>query len=444
MSLPRDILNRSLAFLGRPAARFAYGDALASRNDHWAAFPQFARAARAGLRQAQFRLGECYLVGLGVPASSQEAIRWLTKAAEAGETAAQTQLASLALQGITDRNANGLSALAPAHGTAPDYHRAEHWSRTAAAAGSAEAKALLAFILIAGPDDLRDHVAGDACYRESADAGWSRGQLGRAMILLCEGTLAAAVEAQTLLRAAAKADVAVAYFLVGAVAESGAAGLVDFPAALAAYKAAAELGHAPGQLRYGLALLAGRGGPTDEFTAETWLRRAALAGQVHAAAAIGDLYVREGDLPPNHAEAALWFHRAAEAGHAGSARMLGRFHLHGTGVRRDIQEAVHWLRLAIERGDDHARADMAQLALTGQVGEADQRDTAVWFGRLAETGIPAAQFNLGLCLAQGIGVERDDAAALAWFDAAAEAVPAARFWSDRMLAEGRGLLAASA
>ena len=34
----------------------------------------------------------------------------------------------------------------------PDYDAAEHWCRRAVASGSAEAKALLGFILIAGPE----------------------------------------------------------------------------------------------------------------------------------------------------------------------------------------------------------------------------------------------------------------------------------------------------
>ena len=67
--------------------------------------------------------------------------------------------------------------------------------------------------------------------------------------------------------------------------------------------------------RWGLALMEGRGVAPNKVEGESWLRRAALAGDAEAAAMVGDLYARGGELPPNYAEAAIWFRRAAEAGH---------------------------------------------------------------------------------------------------------------------------------
>jgi hypothetical protein len=443
MSLLHDSRNRILAVLGRPAAQLAYGDLLTGNNVLRKDFLLYARAARLGLRTAQCRLGECYLLGRGVPASIHEALRWLTQAAEGGETVAQTKIASLALLGLVYDNQIGLFDRIETSLHEPDYDSAVYWSQMAATAGSAEAKALLAFILTSGPPRLRDVVAGKAFYRQSADAGWGCGQLGCAMTLLCGGTPEGTAEARLLLQGAARSNAAPAHFMLGVLAESGAAGETDLPTAAAAYKAGAELGHVPCQFRYGLALLFGRGTEEDLFQAETWLRRAALGGEPRAAAAVGDLYLRDNGLPPNYAEAAIWFRRAAEGGHAGSARMLGRCYLQGTGVLKDIEEAVVWLRLAIEGGDEAARDDMANLALSRQVSEFDQRNTAVWFRRLAEAGNPVAQFNLGLCLAEGIGVERDNAAAMTWFERAASSVPAAQAWCRRFRAERRAPVSAA-
>ena len=108
MSEPHPWLNRVCAVLGVPHARFAQADALANRDAHAAAFPLFVQAAQAGLRQAQYRVGRSYLMGLGVPPSIGEALRWLRRAAEAGDTAAQTQLGALALQGVSDKGPQGL------------------------------------------------------------------------------------------------------------------------------------------------------------------------------------------------------------------------------------------------------------------------------------------------------------------------------------------------
>jgi len=401
-------LNRMLAVPGVPAACLVRAKVLAGRGDEFGAFRLFARAARAGLPEACYRLGRCYLLNLGVPPAINEALRWLGRAAESGDAAARTQLGSLALQGVTDRDPG---ALFDAPGSGPDYDRAEHWCRLA---GTAEAKALLAFILTEGPAARRDPAAADALYQQAADAGWPGGQLGVAARLLRQGGQANAQRAAVLLRGAAAAGLATAHHLLGVLAESGAVGAADVIAAATHYKLAAEAGYVPAQVRYGFAMLLGRGIPRDLFGAETWLRRAALAGDPQAAAVVGYLYVRDGDLPANHSEAAIWLRRAAEAGHRGAARTLGRLLLLGVGVPRDLADAAHWLRLAAEAGVRSAWADLVRLALTGQAGDADRAAAAQWLRAEAAAGDPAARFEYGLCLAQGIGVEQDLAAALDW------------------------------
>lgn len=257
------------------------------------------------------------------------------------------------------------------------------------------------------------------------------------MTLLRDGTTEHAAESVALLQSAATDGVAVAHHVMGMLAESGAAGSLDFTAAAASYKAAAELGHPQAQVRYGFALLLGRGIERNVFNAETWLRRAALAGDAQAAAVVGFLYARDGELPPNYAEAAMWLRRAAEAGHTGAARILGRMLLLGTGIPKDVAEAAHWLRIAAANGEETARADLVRLALTRGVGVDDQAAVASLLRQDAAAGDRAAQFDLGLCLAQGIGVEQDDRAAFAWVSRAAEA---GHPEATRMLAQlaGRG------
>jgi len=97
------------------------------------------------------------------------------------------------------------------------------------------------------------------------------------------------------------------------------------------YRRAAQKGHRSGQLHWGLALMHGIGVDANPSEGETWLRRAALAGDPEAAASVGNIYATGGNLPPNHAEAASWFRRAAEAGHKGAARLLGLLYISGAG-----------------------------------------------------------------------------------------------------------------
>lgn len=417
MIAPMHLFDRVRATLGAPDAQFVMADLFASRGKHARAFPLFVEAAQSGFHQAQYRLGRCYKMGLGVPVSLGEALRWFRRAADAGEAAAQTQLAEFALQGVSDDPPAGLFDVPCVNS---DYDRAEHWCREAVASGSAEAKALLAYILTDGPEERRDPVAGEALYRESAAAGWSRGQLGLALALLRDGTPEGSAEALTLLRKAASDGVTVAHHLLGIMTESGAACEIDLPAAAAHYRTAAECGHVGAQVRYGFALLHGRGVEQDAFAAETWLRRAGLAGDAQAAAVVGYLYARDGDLPPNYAEAAMWLRRAAEAGHAPAARTLGQFILMGQGVPKDLGEAVVWLRKAADGGDEAARADLLRLVLTRQLDPENEHAVIAMMQAAAEAHDPEAEFDLGLCLAQGIGVSQDGPAALAWIHRSAE------------------------
>src|SRR5271155_3100318 len=73
---------------------------LTDRGDRRAAFPLLVRAARAGIAEAEFRIGRCYLEGAGVPPSRGNGVRWLEKAARQGYVEAQALLATLCLNGM--------------------------------------------------------------------------------------------------------------------------------------------------------------------------------------------------------------------------------------------------------------------------------------------------------------------------------------------------------
>ena len=165
-----------------------------------------------------------------------------------------------------------------------------------------------------------------------------------------------------------------------------------------------------------------------------------MAGDPEAAALIGDLYARGGELPPNHAEAAMWFRIAAEAGHRMAARALGMLHLTGAGVPRDPTEAARWFRVSAEAGDTQvANTTSPPWCCRARPRGEDSVRTREWFEEAAASGDLVAAFNYGVCLAQGVGVERDDRRAAEWLRRAAEGVVNAQYWYGRMLIEGRGV-----
>lgn len=428
-----------LAGLLPAKARLKRALALLETNKYQEAFPLLAGLAQEGLAEAQYQVARAYLRGSGVPPNRSQGLQWLERAAEQDHIEAQYAMASLAVQGGLEANTGlfGASAMTADKPAGPDFAKAAFWAERASAKSPA-AQALLGYILNSGPEEIRDPARAAELYRISAEAGSAQGHLGVAMGMLRGDQRDQWDAAKPHLEQAAAANLPLAHYLLGVGAERGAWGEADLERAAECFSRAAAGGARPGMARYGLALLQGRGIARDPVTGETWLRRAALAGDAEAATVVGDLYAKEGELPPNYSEAAIWFRVAADLGHAAAARTLGQYYLTGNGVGRDLEEAAAWFRKAAAAGDRDAVARLASLSLQGATGEADRVRTREWFETAARGGDPVAAYNFGVCLAEGSGIARDDREAMAWFRRAAETVPSAQYWLGRMLTEGRG------
>jgi TPR repeat protein len=419
-------------------ARLRLGLRLFERGADAKGFRHLARAARRDCLEAAYLLGRCYLEGRVVPHSRTEATRWLERAAQGDHVGAQSLVAALHAQGVgdaTEGSSSFASLFSDTKEGAPDYAAALRWGRRAAEQGVAEAQALLGQILTSGPEALRNLEEAEHWYRRSAAAGCAQGSLGLGLALLRKGDRAALREAVGELRKAFAADLSTATYLLGALTE-----LIvrDLAAAATLYRRAAEKGLREGQLRWGLALLHGRGVDRDTAEAESWLRRAAQAGDPEAAALVGYLRAHGGERPPNYAEAAIWLQRATEQGHAAAARMLSQLYATGALGAPDPAAATELLQRAACMGDQPARAELGNLVLSGG-GASDLLKVGDWFERGADAGDPAAAFNFAVCLTEGLGVERDERKAAEWIQRAAESLPVAQYWYGRMLTEGRGV-----
>ena len=86
--------------MASPQAALRRGMRLAEQGQMKRAFPLLARAATAGIAEAEFRVGRCYLEGVGVPASRAQGARWLERAGDQGYVEAQALLATLYLHGL--------------------------------------------------------------------------------------------------------------------------------------------------------------------------------------------------------------------------------------------------------------------------------------------------------------------------------------------------------
>src|SRR5208337_5410510 len=185
--MPRAGLMDRLAALA-PATALRRAIRLLDKGKAERGFALLARAARAGVAEAQYRVGRCYLQGSGVPPSRAEAARWLGIAATADHVEAQGLLATLLIEGVSTpgkQAARGAASLFSGDEPAePDFVLAEKWARRAAERQSANGQAVLAFILSAGPEAVRDFEEAHRWYERSANGGSPQGDLGYGLSLL--------------------------------------------------------------------------------------------------------------------------------------------------------------------------------------------------------------------------------------------------------------------
>lgn len=114
-------------------------------------------SANVGYAAAQYELGCCYNLGMGVPQNKQEAFLWLRRAAEGGYRPAQTDVALFYAAGI---------------GTAQDDAVALYWFRQAAEQGDACAQYNLGVMLLRGLGTVPNKEEALLWLRRAAEQGY--------------------------------------------------------------------------------------------------------------------------------------------------------------------------------------------------------------------------------------------------------------------------------
>lgn len=416
---------------------------LKAQEAHTRAFKLFAVAAEAGLTEAERELGLYYLSGDGNGLHDPAAgARWLTRAGEKNDLEAQKTLAGLYLAGFQkERLEQGLFTETKV--AYVDFGTALQWALRGAEAGNADCQALAGYIYASGPTALRDEAKATHWFELAAAAGAPQAHLGLGIKKLLEATTdAPTFEGVDHIRKAVEGDLPDAHYYMAIIYERGVGVIPDVEKAAEHYGKAAKGGVNNARAKYGLMLLRGIGVKQNKVEGETWLRRAALAGDAEAAFIVAEIYATgEDGLPPAYAEAAQWFRIAAEAGNKAAARALAILHLTGAGTPRDADEAAKWFRKAAEAGDAIAQSDLAELMRRGRTNPRFTEPAPVqdWFEQAAEAGDAVAAYNFGVCLAEGVNIEKDEARAAIWFRKSAETVADAALAYGIMLEQGRGV-----
>ena len=383
--------------------------------------------------------------GIGVPMSHREGYYWLNRAAEGGHMDAAILLSSLFLNGFTlPLMSQAAMLMSREHETftagSPDYEQALRWALKASQAGSAEADALVGFILITAPPPLGDAVTGARYYKTSAEAGCPQGALGHGLMLL-RGNPGPEVsrEALSFILHAHKAGLLSATVQLAGMIERGEGCEADIRAAMALWHKAAEAGSPVSQLRIGLAMIDGDGVSRDVRQGENYLVKAAESGLAEAAFRLAESSMRGNRHEPNYYIAARWYQKAAELGHVGAARALGYLYMSGAGVEKDDKAARYWIEFAANAGDSLAHTYIGNALLAGKDAPIEPARLVAWYTAAASKGDFAAVYNIGLCFLNGIGLPMDLARGAFWIQYASSRVPEAMFLFGQLLATGRGV-----
>ena len=403
---------RSLAQMGQAGAQFKLGEMYYygkgvpkdySRGNQW-----FARAAEQGHVHAQRWLGVHYLVS----EDYTQAVKWLTLAAEQGRADVQVKLGEMYKSG---------------EGVPRDWDQAVKWFTCAAEQGDAKAQYQLGQLYRDGGDGPED-----------GDYGSELRILSR--ILRDKGAVSEdEAHAAHWYRRAAEQGHAEAQDRLGFMYEIGSGVPKIHAEAIKWYASAAEQGYAVAQCHLGDMYSSGRGVPKDDALALHWYTRAAERGNSSARSSLGDMYA-DGECKPEgdtDAQAVHSFTRAAEKGNAGAQYMLGCMYQNGWGISEDVARAARWYANAAEQGHAKAQCRLGLMYSSGHGVPKDEAQAVKWLSRAAEMGYAEAQKELGLHYHLG---RSDFSQATNWYTRAAEQGNAeAQYWLGMMYAQGEGV-----
>ncbi|QNM95379.1 tetratricopeptide repeat protein [Chitinimonas koreensis] len=166
----------------------------------------------------------------------------------------------------------------------------------------------------------------------------------------------------------------------------------DLSGALAQYRKLAQRGDGLAQFNYAMMLKRGEGpgGGVDWFP---WLQKAAEAGVMNAAYALGLVYENGDGVNRSQPDATRWFRAAAEKGHTQAQLSLGTQYFLGRGIERDYREAARWYEAAAEGGDMAAQYLIASMYEHGDGVEADRARALSWYAAAARQGDETAKLK---------------------------------------------------
>lgn len=136
--------------------------------------------------------------------------------------------------------------------------------------------------------------------------------------------------------------------------------------------------------------------------------------------ALGHLY-EDGKVTPQDLDKAFKYHLiGAKAGYPTGQFSVGYSYQFGRGTKVDYVEAVQWYRLSAENGVTQAQINLAALLMIGKGAvSADPIEGFKWYKKAAVSGSDRAQMGVAISYYTGLGAPKDYVEAYAWANLAA-------------------------
>lgn len=131
------------------------------------------------------------------------------------------------------------------------------------------------------------------------------------------------------------------------------------------YRAVAQQGYAPAQLRLGEYYLSGRGVEKDLIMAERWFEKAYDNGNHGAIARLAALYQQQ----KNYDKSVQWLNTGLAVNDSESIYLLGQSYEQGLGVALDFKRAIELYRRASIFENSKARIRLSELVRAGVLPE---------------------------------------------------------------------------
>lgn len=257
------------------------------------------------------------------------ALSYAETAAAGGEPGGALMAGHIHLHGLSTRGQNDAAAV--------------RWLRRAAEAGDADALVILSRLASAERGGLTAFQA-EPYLAQAAETGDARAAHEYGLYLMEHGDPGAATDAMEWLRVAAESGRTAAYVDYAHALGDWVHGPQDLTAMRRWYERAGENGVGYGALMAGAMHLAGEGEDADPARGAALMQIAAELGQREAMGQLALMYFQGAPgLPAEPRRAADWARRGALAGDAESQFLYAYALATGDGVTRDLEQAYVWV-----------------------------------------------------------------------------------------------------